>query len=372
MAKRRHEHGAELPFVALMDTMTNVVGVLTIVLVMMGISIAHAVRKILSDLPPATLAQIAEVRKSLDQITAEKTAGETQLATLAKLPAKGDIAAELGRLESQLKDKNIKLFNLDALRKESTTRNAELGSKQSALAALITERDRLKALLDNTPVVKPPPAKIVRIPNSRDIPADAKLYYCYVRGDQVHLVDPETARQMVMAEFEREKRNFIQQKIKVPRKPDRIVYDQRKIAKYFADRNLTVRGQKITVPENKFWTALNYRIDLAPDKGDASLADMNQPKGRFHQIAFKLSSYDRIALVFKVHPNGFETYLKAREIADSMRIPCGWEVDGGTAFSAPLDFEVNRLENPPPPAAPAAPPAPPAPTAPPAPKRRLD
>jgi hypothetical protein len=54
MAKRRHGGESELPFVALMDTMTNVVGVLTIVLVMIGISLAKAVRKVLSELPPVT------------------------------------------------------------------------------------------------------------------------------------------------------------------------------------------------------------------------------------------------------------------------------------------------------------------------------
>ena len=54
MAKRKHREEQELPFVALMDTMTNVVGVLIIVLVMVGISIANAVKNILSDLPPVT------------------------------------------------------------------------------------------------------------------------------------------------------------------------------------------------------------------------------------------------------------------------------------------------------------------------------
>ena len=52
MAKRRHGEEFEIPFVALMDTMTNVVGVLIIVLVMVGLGVSTAVKKILSDLPP--------------------------------------------------------------------------------------------------------------------------------------------------------------------------------------------------------------------------------------------------------------------------------------------------------------------------------
>jgi hypothetical protein len=53
-------------------------------------------------------------------------------------------------------------------------------------------------------------------------------------------------------------------------------------------------------------------------------------------------------LIFKVNPNGFATYLKAREIADSMNIPCGWEIDGNAYYQERLDFAVNNLEAPPP------------------------
>ncbi len=77
MAKRRHGQEAELPFVALMDTMTNVVGVLTIVLVMMGISIAHAVKKVLTDLPSATPAQMAEAEAAISTTKGELAATTT-------------------------------------------------------------------------------------------------------------------------------------------------------------------------------------------------------------------------------------------------------------------------------------------------------
>jgi hypothetical protein len=204
MAKRRHGQEAELPFVALMDTMTNVVGVLTIVLVMMGISIAHAVKKILSDLPPATAAQVAEAQASIDKTKAEIAANEPKLASLSSLPNKGDIEAELIRLESQVKEKDIKLFDLAVLGKELSAKSDERSQKEAELSALITERDRLKALLDTTPVPKAQESTFVRIPNSRDIPKDANIYYCYVRADQVYFVDVISAKEMVMGEFKRE------------------------------------------------------------------------------------------------------------------------------------------------------------------------
>jgi hypothetical protein len=69
MARRKHSE-EELPFVALMDTMTNVVGVLIIVLVMIGIGLARSVNKVLSELPPVR--SWPEAGKSPDAVHREK------------------------------------------------------------------------------------------------------------------------------------------------------------------------------------------------------------------------------------------------------------------------------------------------------------
>ena len=151
MAKRRHGQEAELPFVALMDTMTNVVGVLTIVLVMMGISIAHAVKKVLTDLPPATSAQVTEAQAAINKTKAEIAATTKKVAAIPNLPDKGDIDAELIKLEAQVKEKNIKLFDLPVLNKEMAAKSGDLSKQETELSNLISERDRLRALLEATP-----------------------------------------------------------------------------------------------------------------------------------------------------------------------------------------------------------------------------
>ena len=155
-----------------------------------------------------------------------------------------------------------------------------------------------------------------------------------------------------MEAFEREARNLIRERVKVKGARDRVIYDQEKTVAYFASKNWNVRNQKVTVPFNRPWTRLNFRIEFDPAKGDASLDDMNQPDGRFHRMMKLVRSYRNGVLMFRVRPDGFETYLKAREIADEMRMPCGWEIDGNNAYAEPLEFEVNRLEEPPPAQAP--------------------
>src|SRR6478736_2912944 len=85
MARRRQHHEEELPFVALMDTMTNVVGVLIIVLVMVGIGLARSVNKILSDLPTVTVEEHAKLKKEVDEtkpsLDPQKIAEETRQLT---------------------------------------------------------------------------------------------------------------------------------------------------------------------------------------------------------------------------------------------------------------------------------------------------
>ena len=362
MAKRRHGNETGLPFVALMDTMTNVVGVLTIVLVMVGIGIAHAVKKILTDLPPATPAQVADAQSWIDKAQAENAANEQIAAALSKLPNKSDIDAELARMEAQVKEKDIKLIDLPMLGKELAAKSAECAKREADLSALLAERDRLKALLDSTPVSKAPESTMVRIPNSRDIPKGANIYYCYVRADQAYFVDTIAAKEKVMSEFKREEHNLINQRIKVPKAKDRIIYDQVKVVNFLAGKPMQVRGQKIYVPLNKPWTGLTMCIDLPKGNGDASLADMDNPKGKFHTLVHDLSWHPKLVLMFEVNLDGFATYLKAREIVDHYRIPCGWEINCCTTIWTPLDFETNRLEEPPPPSTDTPPP----------PKRQLD
>lgn len=366
MAKRRHDGDNELPFVALMDTMTNVVGVLTIVLVMMGISIAHAVKKVMSEIQPATTSQLADAMALIAKSKTELAANQKKATTLSKIPSTGNIDTELDLLELKVKEKNVKLFDLPVLGKELTAKSSEHTKKETQLSTLIAERDRLKALLDATPAPEVKKAEIVRIPNSRDIPEGANIYYCFVRADQVYLVDPISAKEMIMNEIKRDEQNLIKQRIKVPKKLDRYIYDQTAVVNLFAKKPMEVRGQKIQVPFNKPWTRLVVRMTLPNGDGDASLADMQDPKGKFNTLANKLSSLPKVVLMFQVNPDGFATYLKAREIVDRYRIPCGWEINGNTFIQTPLDFEVNRLEEPPPPG-PANPNKPPPP-----PKRQID
>ena len=350
MAKRRHGQEAELPFVALMDTMTNVVGVLTIVLVMIGISIAHAVKKILSDLPPATEAQVAEVQASIDKTKAQLAALSKNPVSIPNLPNQGDINAELIRLEAQVKEKNIKLFDLPTLNKELTTKSAEISKQETELNNIISERDRLRALLEATPTPKAPVAKTIHIPNSRPIPEDAKIYHAMVKSERVHIIDPHTPLAMFNREFEKNKKDWLIKRTQVKGKPDKFLYDGTKIVAHFQNFNWgNSRGQKISIlpePTNYFlWLSIRPNLET----GGTSLDDLAKPDSEFVKSLPIIRQSFRAVLMYRVHTDSFKTYLAARELSEKANVPAGWDINYGLDFRMPIpDLTVQRLKEPPP------------------------
>lgn len=347
-----------------MDALTNVVAVLIVILLLMQVDVENTVNKMFDELPPATPEQIELAANRLKDLEVTMEKQKELLAAPAPTPADiSQIRTDLSLLEKSLEDSKAKLLSLAELKKlaEKTEKEAEAEKKKTD-ERLARIRD-LEALLDQTPRPKAQAASVVSIPESRAIPNNANLYYCFITGDQAHLIDMIDAQKKVMEIFDAEKRNFEVERVRERNERTRFIYQQEQVVQFFAGKEMKVRNQTITVPYNKPWTRLNARVSFDPAQGDASAADMEQPRGRFHRMMELVKGFPRAVLIFKVRPDGFPTYLKARKIADEMGIPCGWEIDGNSFVNAPLDIEVNRLEQPP---------APPATPLPPAPVRKLD
>ena len=147
---------------------------------------------------------------------------------------------------------------------------------------------------------------------------------------------------------------------KIKRKgADRYIYDQNKIAEHFKDFKFTSsRRQKIELVINKFST--HIRIVIKPDlkKGGTPLATINDKDSTYAKILKKLSRNSRAVILFYVHPDSFNTYLQARNMADDARVAAGWKIAYLSKYTTTVkDVEVKRLATPP--AAKPKPPGPP-------------
>ncbi len=332
---------------ALMDTMTNVVGVLTIVLVMIGISLASAVNRVFSALPPATVEQVRAAQAELDRLKDALRPDQQRLQELAKpdapLPDLAAVDAELARLERTVKDKDIKLLDVTTLERERAKREAELKERKTALDKLMAEIERLKGLLDTTPAYVPPPAKVVRIPASRPIPEGAKIERILVTKDGPHWIDEAGATAAFLAEFRSSAiRSCVAQKV-TRGKQSVSIYDHEKLARYFDARKLMFREFQLSVVYST-WTS-SPQLRLTPTRASPT---------ELMFVLRRLKMEPKTVVMFHVMGDAFEAYLAARELCDQAGVPAGWEYAGSPAMQFVVrEIETNRPK--PPPAKPADP-----------------
>jgi hypothetical protein len=351
MARKHRKDEQELPFVALMDTLTNVVGVLTIVLVMMGISLARAANRVLSSLPPATAAQVRAAQELVDRLRAEQAKLEKERQQFAKLelqPTKLEsLDAELAKLRQNASAKGMQLVDLDALDKVRAKHEAELKQKKEVADRLMAERDRLKGLLDEPSDNKAPPAKIVRIPASRPIPKDAKVEHVLSTKDGVYWVNQQGAKMTFLNNFKLLTVKQMARETVKRGKKFMAIYDYQKLRAFFEKQTLTFSDFQIKV--NWVEWSSSPELHLTP-KGPASVP--------FRSSLERIHERPKTVVMFQVTADGFESYLAARRECDVMGVAAGWEFIGGAEYAF-LVSEIETNKPKPPPPKPGPPPPPP-------------
>jgi len=159
---------------SLMDAVTNVVGVLMIVFVMMALNLANSVAKILSELPPVTPEEHQQMKEQLEQTppppeSPEKIEEKTKLAVQESKKATEDL-----RTIDVADMQKVQFMDLETFRKRLEEARVKREDEKKEVDKLLTEVERLKALLDETPEYRPEAATVVRLPNPRPYPAEPK------------------------------------------------------------------------------------------------------------------------------------------------------------------------------------------------------
>lgn len=352
MARNRssqEEGGVNLD--SLMDALTNVVAVLILVLLLVQADVTQKIEAFLEDLEPATEQQVELSRQELERLKALLEKKNKQLEDDPPPPEEIDREKlELAKMEEEIEQNKDLLADLDKLKELEKRLRGERDEAKEKTNLIQEEIAKLEAMLDATPVLEDPPPDEVTIPNSRPIPSNAEIYYALVFGGRVHVIDPFTPLDEFTAEFDRNKRDFLIERIS-QRGADRYIYDQRKIVEHFSKFKFTGgKGQQLVLPLNPLGARL--QIIITPDEatGGSSIEDLRKPGSEFHRMLQRIASNRRAILMFWVHPDSFNTYLVARKLTDTANIPAGWEVRGNKAFGVILhDVEVQPLEKPPPP-----------------------
>ncbi len=402
MARRAKPHEEELPFVALMDTMTNVVGVLIIVLVMIGIGLAKSVEKVLSELPIISVEEHDKLKATMAEFDTKRDPAEVA-AEIAKLEAElQKILEGLKQLEAQQDKTPVVMVDLAQLLKQLEEQRKERAQRKLSIDQMLTEVDNLKKKLDSTPRYEPPPGIVVRLPSSKAMPDGALLQRVIISENRLMFVRNDDLFNIVEEQFKKEDPAFFVKK-ELMKGPDgkpltkkgpsglsvpvrKIYFDGTKMAAYFnnffnrrragpRDVNRDMLVEVVQAPNSP---NIQMRLTSKPEAGE-SIEQAAAQSSAFRSHLRTIKQDPKSVVWFHVNRDSIRTYLAARDLVDREQIPVGWDISDKPVYTqnVPGDYLVDYTPPPPAPAAPGAPPSPPKPPGPPpvviaAPKAAVD
>ena len=357
----------------MMDNMTDVVGTLLMVLIIVQLQVNNTINNIQSSLPQVTAKEAQEARQRSEEMrqALETKQQEIASATPASEELKQQVEqkrTDLNRFEAVSQDNDEALMALEKVRLELEAKRKELDAEKAAVTALLDERDRLKALLDDTPVPETEPAKTVRIPRAVEVPPGSRYVHVLCTRGGVYGCDFEALDGLVMKSFGPASPKLLREITKDPEGKEVAVFDHEKTIEFLNGKELGNKQFELKFPMIKTMDAV--RLEAYPKQDGAE--DPSKPGTNYTKILSQVKRAGNAVVWFHVLPDAFDTYLEARAMCDRIGAPAGWEMFTMPMFLKDIPgIRLNRLEEPPPPPPP-PPPGEPVDVVIPPPKQRLD
>jgi hypothetical protein len=370
MARKAKPHDEELPFVALMDTMTNVVGVLIIVLVMIGIGLAKSVKKVLSELPLVSEEEHVQLKEELAKIDTSHDPADVAAET-AKLQTDLEKAVEaLKEAESAQAKNPIVLEDLDKLLKQIDSLRKERDQRKLTVSELLAEIDKLKIKLDTTPAYVPPPGITIRLPNPKPMPEQAELQRVLVSENKLVFLREKDFAKAVEEELRNGNSDYTTRRETVkgpdgkvlmkkgstgqPAPVRKLTFDPLKMANFFTRANVGNRDVKVEVAQIPSSPNIQLTLTLKPTGGE-TVEQARKMSSAFRSQLHALKANPKAVIWFHVCKDSIPAYLGARDLVDLDGIPVGWEMWDKPTFTQKISQEYLVEYNAPPPAPAAAP-----------------
>lgn len=367
MGKRRAAN-AEMNLDSLLDTLTNVVGVLVLVLMLTTLNVQKAVQRIL-DLDPSALnvsaADLTKAEKEAEQIRLKKEELEAKITNVSAAgPTEnfGLLMREIDQLKAEKPIEAIPQEKVDDANKQVEDEQKKADDLNEEYLSIEDELAKLKALLDKTEVVAAPPAKIVSLPNPREAPQGAKQYRVIIRDGQIVPFNPTDIRDKCKKQAE-----YMLRSPALKNKAGEV--DCEKLVEEF-NKTSRVSNSDFKIQ----LTVINFQLyivfDLRPNGGEsAQQVVRNGSAFRRGLLGLKKQYGDKFYIRFLVWNDSFDDYVAARSVCDELDVLAGWEpytVD--YTWREGLGLQVNCIGKPPPPKpdpnAPSKPTGPPPPSVP--------
>lgn len=320
---------------SMLDTLTNVVGILIIVLVTVQLSSQEAASRIAAAIEQLSPEEIGRIERDAAEAKAAADGFQAALDRLAERP-RSDPAAEAAGLEAvatkaeaAARDAAARATALEK-RKQEQSAAARRAADEAARTAAETlarakteaeaaERTRLAlvAELDATRAPTAPPAQQVRLPDPRPAPANAKELRVICREGRVWPVDVDDLQEQAQ-----KRAAFVVRQKKLDPDGDGWLTDGTTFVDAFNDSPLRKDDFEMTLALAGQWP----QLVLTRMRGSGEPADKTGRTGS--ELARLLRKYDPAErfIRFFVWPDGFEGYLAARQAAAEAGYTAGWEL----------------------------------------------
>jgi hypothetical protein len=366
MRKRKSDDDEDGGLDSLLDTMTNVVGILVLVLIVTQLGVSEAITEITAN-STVTEEDLENAKQKLVSLADEKTKLKEQTVLLASI----DVDAErerLRRLKEQLetrkklladqsKQANEFSLKIETDRVAATKNKKEIedtkkkrSELENTLTVSLAKQAELKAKLDKTPRRAAAPAKTVTIPNPRPAPPGARQATFVCAGNRVYPMNVDGIRKEAEVKA---KDIIVRRKLNLdPAKgidPEAFakLYTKLNINDDFFDVECYVSGDR--------WP----RLKLTPkEKRGADEDEVRRPGSRIRKIMSTLDPTKFFAR-FYVLPDSFDVYVTSRRALTDAGVLAGWDPQGQTwtyTTSVPGGIELGPTRpKPPAPTKPATP-----------------
>ncbi|MEM7146285.1 MAG: hypothetical protein AAF591_14195 [Verrucomicrobiota bacterium] len=342
--------------------MTNVVGILIIVLVVTQLQVAEALKRIESNLPEVSEEELKQLKVRVEQERKNRQQLETTWTDME--PKEKEEDKDLQQLILNI-DETVKVRDellkddkdIDGLKALLEARKTEVEARSETVLNADEELQKMKALLDETPEREVKPAKVVNLPDPRPAPDNAEPRYVLCKGNRVYFVGDVydhlfkvrdfidgrfkdfvyrgpgmgTYTYTVQLDKKRDDGNWEILRDREDRAYQKFRYDAAAISEYF-DKN-KVGGDDIYYEARRASKDNDYMsLRIVPrEEGGASVEEFKQRNSALDN-AFKQVGINRNYLMFMVAPDSFDAYLEARQMAEFHRIPAGWQLWDGEFF----------------------------------------
>jgi hypothetical protein len=361
MARRRSKTSATGGNMdSLLDALTNVVGILVIVLVAVQISSQEAAKRMeemIEKIDPEELKKIEqqaqEAKAKIDQVTQaialekkqEKIDPEKLLRALRDDIEAAEKRAKADRIAAETAEKAAEKAKLEA-EKLRQRLIAQLAKLEEEAKEYTVARDDLIAQLSKTKIPVPPPPKEVRPPTPRPPMIDPQTGRPQLERRDVFV---KNGRVIPIIDPGDEMANAVKNRIKYIIASRRLPVSEDNWLPNAQAANIVIEEFNKNPPPLKNFEAKlklqgkNLAIDLTPTE-EAGEPPQQAIRGWFRRTVF--GTQRKYYLNFQVAPDSFEEYLAIRKVMDNEQFFAGWQPT--TTFSFTRSSGFNAGEKPPP------------------------